>query len=282
MFTGSTRVGRMVMKAAAENLVPVTLELGGKSPTVIHPDYPIDKAVARIVFGKFYNGGQTCIGVDYLLVHKDKLDATVAALQKEIRERYPTIANNPDYNAIATQGHYRRVTSLVESAVQAGATAIEVKPEGETLDPASRLIAPTLLTGVTDEMAVMQEEIFGPVLPIVPFGDVAEAVRYINARPRPLAFYYFDTDRGRADQVLRSTLSGSACVNECVLQYVQDDIPFGGVGASGMGAYHGREGFETFSHKRSVFYQGAINVMGLQAPPHGARMERLLRYLFGG
>ena len=282
MFTGSTRVGRMVMKAAAENLVPVTLELGGKSPALIHPDYPIDKAASRLVFGKLYNGGQTCIGVDYLLVHKDKMEAMVSALQQEIAARYPTIANNPDYNAIATAGHYKRITSLVESAVQAGAKAIEIKPEGEVIDPASRRIAPTLLTGVTDDMTVMQEEIFGPVLPIVPYESVEEAVRYINARPRPLAFYYFDKDSARADQVLRSTLSGTACVNDCVLQYVQDAVPFGGVGASGMGAYHGREGFETFSHKRGVFYQSQVNFMGIQAPPHGARMERLLRYLFGG
>ena len=282
MFTGSTRVARMVMKAAAENLVPVTLELGGKSPALLHPDYPIDKAVARVVFGKLYNSGQTCVGVDYLLVQKDRVDATVESLQKEIRARYPSIANNPDYSAIATEPHYKRVMGLVESAVQAGAKAIEIKPEAEEIEPASRRIAPTLLTGVTEDMAIMQEEIFGPVLPIVPYEDLSKALSYINARPRPLAFYYFDTDRGRANQVLRSTLSGTACVNDCVLQFVQDDMPFGGVGSSGMGAYHGREGFETFSHKRSVFYQSQINFMGIQAPPYNAKTEKLLRYLFRG
>lgn len=281
LFTGSTRVGKMVMKAAAENLTPVTLELGGKSPVLVHPDYSTQKVAARLVAGKFFNSGQTCIAPDYLLVQRERMQEMVDALKAEIAARFPTIFDNPDYSSIVNSDHYGRIQGLVNSAVDGGATCIEVKADGEARPAGSNKMPPTLLTHVTDDMAVMQEEIFGPVLPIVAYDTLEDGIAYINKRPRPLAFYYFDGDSARAQQVLRSTISGSACVNECLLQYAQDDIPFGGVGASGMGAYHGPEGFETFSHKRGVFHQSKINFMSAQAPPYGSRMEQLLKFLIG-
>lgn len=279
LFTGSTRVGKIVAKAAAERLVPVTLELGGKSPVLVHPDYPLQRAADSIAGSKCFNAGQTCIAPDYVLTRSDQIEPLAAELRKAIARRYPKIGDNVDYSAIANDGHYQRLRGLVESAVAAGATAIEIKGAEEILEPASRKLPPTLLTNVTDEMSVMQEEIFGPVLPLVPYERLDQALAYINQRPRPLAFYYFDQDNDRVQHVLRSTLSGGACVNECLLHFAQDHIPFGGVGPSGMGAYHGREGFETFSHKRGVFYQSRFNLTWLQAPPFGARMDRLLNML---
>ena len=280
LFTGSPRVGKLVMRAAAENLVPVTLELGGKSPALVHPDYPLDKAAASIATGKCFNSGQTCVAPDYVLVQRDQLQALADAIAHCVRRRYPTITDNPDYSAIATDGHFTRLRHLLDDAAKAGATVVELKADGE--EPGQqRKIAPTLVTGVTPEMAIMQDEIFGPILPLVPYDSVEEAIAFINARPRPLAFYYFDHSGTRVDMVLKQTISGSAAINECLLQFAQDDIPFGGVGTSGMGAYHGQEGFATFSHKRGVFHQSRMNMMHLQEPPYGSRMERLLKFLLG-
>lgn len=279
LFTGSTHVGRLVMKAAAENLTPVTLELGGKSPTIVSDDYPIDKAVARIAAGKWFNSGQTCIAPDYLLVPKAKVDRFVERLRAQTSEYYPSLKDNPDYTSIVSDRHYKRLKGLVEDAVQKKARSIEVNPKGEELPPESRKLSPTILTDVNDDMAVMQEEIFGPVLPILPYDTLDEAIEYVNERPRPLALYVFDYDKDRAGRVLEQTVSGGACVNETVFHFGVDDMPFGGIGPSGIGAYHGKEGFDTFSHKKGVFYQAKLNAANMLAPPYGERIDKMLKML---
>lgn len=281
LYTGSTRVGRFVMQAAAKNLTPVTLELGGKSPTILHESYPVAKAAERIASGKWFNAGQTCIAPDYLLVPESKRDAVVAALQNAITKFYPSLKDNTDYSAVVNEGHYKRLQGYVTDAVARGAKKIEVNPKGEKLEGDTRKIAPTILLDVTDEMSVMQDEIFGPVLPIVTYRTLDEAVQYVNDRPRPLALYYFDFDSERAKSVLERTVSGGASINETVMHFAVESLPFGGVGPSGLGAYHGIEGFETFSHKKAVFYQSRWNGAGMMAPPYGERVEKLLKMLIG-
>ena len=281
LYTGSTSVGRLVMRAAADNLVPVTLELGGKSPAIVHDDYPVLKAAARITWGKWANSGQTCIAPDYLLVPEHKVADYVQALAACAAKSYPTLRDNPDYTSIVNDRHYQRVRRLIDDALKKGAKKTEVNPASETLPPESHKIAPVLLTDVTDDMLVMQEEIFGPVLPVKPYKSLDEAIQYVNQHPRPLALYYFDSDKERVAHVLERTVSGGAAVNETLLHFGIDDMPFGGVGPSGMGAYHGREGFETFSHKKSVLYQAKWNAAGLLAPPYGDRIDRMLKMLIG-
>jgi coniferyl-aldehyde dehydrogenase len=284
LYTGSTRIGKLVMQAAAKNLTPVTLELGGKSPTIIHESFPVDVAAERIAFGKWLNAGQTCIAPDYLLVPESKRDAIVAALQRVTAKMYPSVKDNPDYSAIINPAHHQRLRGYVEDAVARGAKKIEVKPSDETLEGDARelrKIAPTILLDVSDAMVVMQEEIFGPLLPVVTYRTLDEAIEYVNDRPRPLALYYFDYDDARAKSVLERTTSGGACVNDTVNHFAIESLPFGGVGPSGMGAYHGFEGFETFSHKKSVLYQSRFSGAGLVAPPFGPRVEKLLRFLIG-
>jgi coniferyl-aldehyde dehydrogenase len=279
LYTGSTAVGRLVMKAAAENLTPVTLELGGKSPAIVHVDHPVEHAAARIAWGKWMNAGQTCIAPDYVLVHESKAQALADAIVAHVGRYYPTLAQNPDYTAIVNARHYERLTGLVADAVAKGAQKTEVNLSNEPLPQAARKIAPTLLTHVSDEMRIMQEEIFGPILPLVPYQSMDGAIDYVNARPRPLALYYFDYDARRAEDVLGRTVSGGACVNETMIHFGIDDMPFGGVGPSGMGAYHGKEGFDTFSHKKSVLYQAKWNATGLLTPPFGERARKLVSFL---
>jgi coniferyl-aldehyde dehydrogenase len=281
LFTGSTAVGKRVMRAAAENLTPVTLELGGKSPVIVDEAYPVDRAAARIAAGKWFNAGQTCIAPDYVLVHESRVDSMVEELRACVARYYPTLEDNPDYTAIINERHTQRLLRLLEDARDRGARSVDLNPAGTPLGAASRKIAPTLLLDVTDAMAVMQEEIFGPVLPIVPYRTLGAAIEYVNERPRPLALYVFDTDRAHADRVLERTVSGGACVNETLLHFTVDDLPFGGVGPSGMGAYHGREGFDTFSHKKAVFHQARLNGASMLAPPFGERHDRLLDRLLG-
>jgi coniferyl-aldehyde dehydrogenase len=281
LFTGSTAVGRRVMMAAAENLVPVTLELGGKSPAIVHTDYSIEKAASRIAWGKWTNCGQTCIAPDYVLVPENRLESFVEAIGAVVKRSFPTIEHNPDYTSVINERHYRRLHGLIDDAVAKGARKVELNPARETLAPAGRKIAPTLLLDVKDEMNVMQEEIFGPVLPLVTYRTLDEAIGYVNAHPRPLALYYFDDDQHRVKRVVERTVSGGAAINETLLHFGVDDAPFGGVGPSGMGSYHGREGFETFSHKKTVLYQQKINLSGLLAPPFDEKIDTLLRVLIG-
>jgi coniferyl-aldehyde dehydrogenase len=280
-FTGSTTVGRHVARAAAENLVPVTLELGGKSPVILHRDYPMAQAVERVVFGKLLNAGQTCIAPDYLLCPEGQEAELEACFRATVARMYPTLLDNPDYTSIAAERHYDRLVRLRDGAAAAGARVVEVNPGSEQLPRERRKLAPTLLFDVPDSAEVMQDEIFGPLLPVVPYRQLDDAIAYVNARPRPLALYYFDRDKDRVDRVLTRTTSGGATVNDTLLHVAQEDLPFGGVGPSGTGAYHGVEGFRTFSHAKGVFEQARLNSAGLLAPPYGKLMNRLLDFLVG-
>jgi coniferyl-aldehyde dehydrogenase len=279
LFTGSTPVGREVMRSAAAHLTPVTLELGGKSPAIVGPGYPVDAAAQRILFGKCANAGQTCVAPDYVLVPAGTEDAFAAAAQRAVARLYPTLASNPDYSAIVNDRQYRRLAAYLEEARSRGARLIEINPAAETLAPAGRKLAPTLVLRAPADTRVMQEEIFGPILPVMPYGDLAEALAYVNAGPRPLALYYFDQDQRRIERVLRETNSGGVTVNDVLLHVVQDDLPFGGAGASGMGHYHGRAGFETFSKPKGVFLQSRLNGTDLLKPPYGKRFEALIKLM---
>lgn len=279
LFTGSTQVGRQVMQAAADNLVPVTLELGGKSPALVAADYPVDKAAERIAVGKLFNAGQTCIAPDYVLVPREKEEAFIAAYRDAVSQLYPTLAANPDYTAIISERHHARLRHLIADAQERGAQVHEINPGGETMDPAQRKLAPVVLTHVPDHAQAMQEEIFGPVLPLVAYDDVEEACRFIGARPHPLALYLFSHDKATTESILARTQSGGVAINDTLLHCVQEELPFGGVGPSGMGAYHGEAGFRTFSHARSVFRQARFNGAGMTKAPYGSRMNRLLSML---
>ena len=283
VFTGSTRVGKLVMKAASENLVPVTLELGGKSPTIVAGDFNARTAAERIVAGKLFNAGQTCIAPDYVMVPAGTRDAFVEACKTAVAKMYPSLEKNPDYTSIVNDKHYARLTSYVKDAQTRGARVVELNPANESLDPAggSRKMAPTLVLDANDEMLVMQEEIFGPILPVVTYQTLDDAIAYVNDRPRPLALYFFSHDKAATDRILTDTMSGGVTVNETLLHVAQDDLPFGGVGPSGMGHYHAREGFDSFTKKKPVFRQARVNTTGLLRPPYGKTIDRLLKFLIG-
>jgi acyl-CoA reductase-like NAD-dependent aldehyde dehydrogenase len=278
LFTGSTGVGRKVLRAAAENLTPATLELGGKSPAIVGRGFPVAEAASRILFGKCLNAGQTCIAPDYVLVPAESVEAFIAAASQTVATLYPTLVANPDYSAIVDERHRERLAGCLADALAKGAAATEINPAGENLAGSGKM-APVILTRVDDTMAVMREEIFGPLLPIVTYAELADAIAYVNARPRPLALYFFEHDSTAIDRVLRETVSGGVTINETILHIAQDDLPFGGVGPSGMGRYHGREGFDTFSQRKSVFRQSRVNGLKLFRAPYGKRFETLVRFL---
>jgi len=279
VFTGSTRVGRAVMKAASENLVPVTLELGGKSPAIVHADYPLDRAAERILAGKLYNAGQTCVAPDYVLVARGHADAFVEASRRVVRRMYPSGFSGRDYTRIINAHHFDRLEDLLEDARQSGGTVIALPDEGKGHDATARVFTPTLLTNVRGDMAIMQEEIFGPILPIVEYGDLHEAIRYVNARPRPLALYYFDEDGARVNGVLENAVAGGVTVNDCLFHVGHTGLPFGGIGASGMGRYHGVHGFRTFSNAMGVLKQRRWSPLAALRPPYTERTRSLLRFL---
>jgi acyl-CoA reductase-like NAD-dependent aldehyde dehydrogenase len=280
MFTGSAATGRQVMKAAAENLVPVTLELGGKSPAIIGEGYDMAKAAGSIAFGKLINAGQTCIAPDYGFVPEGRMDAFATAYAGQVTAMYPSLAANTDYTSIVSDRHYARLRGLIADARDKGAEIIEINPSGEALGN-RRKIAPTLILEATNDMAVMQEEVFGPVLPLRSYRSMDEVIGYINAHDRPLALYHFTNDNDEKRRVLNRTLSGGVTVNDTMLHVAIEDLPFGGVGASGMGAYHGETGFRTFSHARSVMEQGPVAFNKAAWPPFGGRIERIARFLIG-
>jgi coniferyl-aldehyde dehydrogenase len=281
LYTGSARVGKLVMKAAADNLTPVTLELGGKSPALIHRDYPLENAAERILAGKLYNAGQTCVAPDYVLVPSDLRDEFMELARGVTTRMYPSLAANADYTRIINVRHYRRLLALLDDAQNKQARVIRINPAAEPCDETNRVFPPTLVTDVRDEMALMQEEIFGPVLPVVPYETLEEATEYVNARPHPLAFYYFDHNGERVQQVLEKTFAGGVTVNDCVFHVGQCGLPFGGVGPSGMGRYHGFDGFEEFSKKKGVFLQSRWTPLSLLRPPYGGTARRLLRFIVG-
>jgi coniferyl-aldehyde dehydrogenase len=274
-FTGSTEVGRKVMLAAAQNLVPVTLELGGKSPAIIAPDYPIATAVERIAAGKWLNAGQTCIAPDYVLLAQDRIASFVDAMHAYVTRAYPDPVASPDFTSIVNERQYARLVRQLDEARAAGARVIEL---GRS-DPASRVLAPTLVIGGGEGLALLREEIFGPILPLVPCESVDEAIAYVNARPRPLALYHFDHDRARTAQVLDRTVAGGVTVNDVVLHIAQSELPFGGVGPSGMGHYHGREGFLTFTKQKPVLFQSRWSSMKFMRPPYGRLADLLVKFL---
>ncbi len=280
-FTGSTRVGAEILREASANLTPVTLELGGKSPAVLGEDFPLDVFAARLAAGKLFNAGQTCVAPDYVLAPATAVAPLVAALTGAIARLYPTLRRNPDYTAIVNDAHFARLGALLRDARARGAEAIVVDPAGEGSMDDVRKLAPVLLCNVPEDALVLREEIFGPLLPIVPYGDLDAAIAYVNVRPAPLALYCFDRDPRRVERVLARTRSGGACINDVVVHVAQDALPFGGIGPSGMGAYHGKEGFMTFSHARSVLYQPRFSPSALLKPPYGAACERVLRWLLG-
>ena len=280
MFTGATSIGRHVMRAAAENLVPVTLELGGKSPTIVDRNMRMEAAVGSIVQGKWLNAGQTCVAPDYVFVPDDKRDEFVGLVQKQVAKSYPTLKDNDDYTSVVNQRHYDRLRGLIADAEAKGAKVIEVNPAKENFEqqPAHK-IPPTLLMDVTDDMKVMQDEIFGPLLPIKTYRQIDEAIDYVNGHDRPLALYIFSDDKATQDKVMSRTTSGGACINETVMHVAQEDLPFGGVGPSGMGAYHGRDGFLAFSHKKAVMHQAKFNLLSMMRPPYGKTIDRMLGFL---
>ena len=281
LFTGSTRVGKLIMRSASENLTPVTLELGGKSPALVHSDFPAQTAAARIMAGKLYNAGQTCIAPDYVLVEAGRRDEFVRLASEAAATMYPRLVANADFTRIVNRDHYQRLRGLVEDAVIQGAAILEVNPASETADAQNRVFPPTFLWNVNEQMAVMREEIFGPVLPVVTYRSLDEAIDYVNARPRPLALYYFDHNRRRVESVLARTTSGGVTVNDTVLHIAQNDLPFGGVGPSGMGSYHGFDGFLTFSKKKGVFLQSRFTTLGLLRPPYSTLARRVTDFLIG-
>jgi coniferyl-aldehyde dehydrogenase len=282
IFTGSNRTGRLVMKAAAENLTPVTLELGGKSPAIVHESYPVEIAADRICSAKFWNGGQTCVAPDYALVPSHKVDEFVAACERIVAKRFPRLVSNDDYTGMIHESAWRRMQELVDDAAAKGARVIQLNPAHETFTATSRVFPPTLILGGDGSMQAMQDEIFGPVLPVVPYASLEEALAFVNARPRPLALYYFDRNGSRIKRVLEQTISGGVTVNDCIFHLPQHNLPFGGVGPSGMGAYHGFDGFETFSKKKGVFLQSPLTGWFLAStlkPPYRAWTDCVLAFL---
>lgn len=280
VFTGSTSVGRAVMRAASDNLVPVTLELGGKSPAIVERGTSLRRAAHGIAFGKLANAGQTCIAPDYVLVAQEEVEGFAAAFRREVERFYPEIATNPDYATIVDDRHHARLEGLIEDARAKGGLVREIgslEAGRRPLHP--RTFLPTLVTGPTDAMRLMQEEIFGPILPIVPYATLDAAIAFVNARARPLALYFFGSKGTAQAEVLARTTSGNVTVNDTLLHYAQDDLPFGGVGASGMGAYHGHEGFKALSHARGIFVQPRLNASDVIRPPFGALFERVMAHL---
>ena len=280
VFTGSTATGRKVMEAAAKNLCPVTLELGGKSPVVLGRSANLEQAGERIAMGKMMNAGQICLAPDYMYVPEDKEDAAIAAVELGVHKMYPTLLANEDYASVVTDRHFDRLQGLVEDARRKGAEVIEVNPGKEDFTGTNARKMPlTILRKVTDDMQAMQEEIFGPVLPVKTYRDVGEAIDYVNGCDRPLGLYYFGQDSGEREQVLTRTISGGVTVNDVIFHVSMEDLPFGGVGPSGIGSYHGVEGFREFSHARSVYTQPKVDVakLGGLKPPYGAKTEKTVR-----
>ena len=275
LFTGATSIGKHVMRAAAENLTPVTLELGGKSPVIVSADVPLSDAAERIAFGKTMNAGQTCVAPDYVLVPRERVEGFVEAYRAAVTRFYPQLQDNPDYTAIINERQLQRLKGLLSDAESKGAKVINLYPEAQ-----GRRMPQAVLLNVNDDMQVMQDEIFGPLLPIVPYDSLEQAFAYINDRPRPLALYYFGYNKAEQQRVLEQTHSGGVCLNDTMLHVAQDDMPFGGVGPSGMGHYHGHEGFKTFSHAKGTFIKQRFNAARMIYPPYGKALQKLVYKLF--
>lgn len=279
LFTGSTAVGRFVMAAAAKNLTPVTLELGGKSPVIVSNNVPMKDAAERICFGKSMNAGQTCVAPDYILVPKAKEEEFIQAYTTAFSKMYPSLKNNNDYSAIVNDRQYQRLTSWLKDAEDKGAKLTEINPAKEDLS-LGRKLAPVIVQNMKDDMTIAEEELFGPILPIVTYDAMDEAIAHINDRPRPLALYFFGYDKNEQDYVLDNTHSGGVSVNDTLMHLAQEDMPFGGVGDSGMGHYHGKEGFITFSKAKAVHRKGSFSTGNLAYPPYDNSIRKLIYKFF--
>jgi coniferyl-aldehyde dehydrogenase len=273
VFTGSTAVGRKVMAAAAQNLTPVTLELGGKSPAIVCPDFPVEQAAARLATGKWFNGGQTCIAPDYVFIDAPRRDAFVEALREQVRARYAGGATQ-DYTRIINDGQFQRLGGYLDDARAKGLSVIALQAEGNS----ERSFPPTLVIEPGDDAKVMQDEIFGPILPIKTYRALDEAIAYVNAHERPLALYPFSHDRASIELILGNTLAGGVTVNDSLIHFAINALPFGGIGASGMGAYHGKAGFDAFSKQLPILWQSRWAGSDLLKPPY-SKVERFIRLL---
>ncbi len=275
IFTGATSIGRHVMRAAAENLTPVTLELGGKSPVVIGRSADMAKTAARVMTGKTMNAGQVCLAPDYVLAPDENVDAFVAAAKGAIAKMFPAVKQNPDYGSIINQRHYDRLRGLIDDARAKGAEIVEINPSNEDFSQQEhRRIPPTLILDPSDDMKVMQEEIFGPILPVKRYRAFEETIADINARPRPLALYYFGEDKAESETLLDRTTSGGVTINDVIFHFTMDDLPFGGIGPSGIGAYHGYRGFQEFSHQKAIYRQTGSEILAMMRPPYGATFRK--------
>ena len=277
IFTGGADAGRTVMQSASNSLTPVTLELGGKSPTIVCDDFNIDEAASRILYAKFVNAGQTCLAPDYLFLPEPSRDQFVAAARRIMPERYPD-TNDGSYTSVIDEKSYRRLRMTLEDAEAKGAKLVPLVP-GATFNDELRKIPPYLVLDVTDDMVIMQEEVFGPLFPVMTYQDLDEPIEYVTRKDRPLGFYIFTNQRARQDKLLYSTISGGVTINNCIIHVAQHDLPFGGVGASGMGQYHGREGFAEFSKMRPVFTNPRVSLLPLFYPPYTGRQNRLIDML---
>jgi len=281
IFTGATSIARHILAAASRNLVPVTLELGGKSPVAISRSADIQKSVDRIMVGKTLNAGQICLAPDYLMVPEEKLDEVIAAARQTVARLYPKILDNPQYTSVINERHYQRLNGYLAEAGERGQKLIPINPAGENFDTqeGTLKIPPTLIPQPADDLKMMQDELFGPLLPIRTYKNFDETIDYINSKPRPLAVYYFGEDAQEESAFISRTTSGGVCVNDVVMHVAQEELPFGGVGPSGMGAYHGFKGFQTFSHAKSVYRQASINVakLGGLLPPYGKATENTIK-----
>jgi coniferyl-aldehyde dehydrogenase len=283
LFTGSTRVGAQVMQAASKNLVPVTLELGGKSPVIIGRSAKLDLAGTRLTFGKLLNGGQLCLSPDYVLVPHELEEQLVARVVHEAQSMYPNITENADYAGVINERHFARLQNYIDDAVAKGAKLTIVGADQTRASENNRRMPLHILQNVNEDMLVMHEEIFGPILPVMTYDDITEVPDQVEPRRSPLALYYFGKDKTEQEYLLSHVPSGGVCINDITLHYVQEDLPFGGVGASGMGAYHGPEGFRTLSHPRAIYSQTMVDVLPIigARPPFGDKFRKNISKILG-
>ena len=279
LFTGATSIAKHVMRAASENLVPVTLELGGKSPVIISKNTNFDMSVKRVMAGKTMNAGQICLAPDYVFIPKDKKEEFISQSKKTVTEMYPSLKDNPDYTSVINQRHYDRLQGYVDEAKEKGFEVIEINPSNEDFSQqAHHKIPPTLIVDPDDNLSVMKEEIFGPILSVKTYEDIEDTVDYINSNDRPLGLYYFGDDKKEMQNVLENTTSGGVTINDVVFHVGQDNAPFGGVGPSGTGSYHGIEGFKNFSHTKTIYTQSSFDgLFGLFRPPFGAKAKNAIK-----
>ena len=279
LFTGATSIAKHVLSAAAENLVPVTLELGGKSPVIISKSANVDSAAAAIMAGKTLNAGQICLSPDYVFVPKERMREFVDSSKQAVEKMFPTLLDNPDYTSVINERHFERISGYINEAKQKGVEVVEINPASENFgQQPHHKIPPTLVIDPPDDLQIMQDEIFGPVMPVKSYDEVDETISYVNQRARPLGLYYFGSDPAEEANVLDRTTSGGVTVNDVVMHYAQEDLPFGGVGPSGTGSYHGEDGFKRFSHAKAIYTQTKFGkVLEALRPPYGDSILKMVR-----